>query len=57
MPKPVETEFYDLLNIKYDASDDDIKKGYLKLAQKEHPDKCADKSPEGIKKPPRSFKI
>jgi DnaJ-class molecular chaperone len=55
MPKPVETEFYDLLNIKYDASDDDIKKGYLKLAQKEHPDKCQDRTPEGIQKATEKF--
>ncbi len=55
MPKPVETEFYDLLNIKYDASDDDIKKAYLKLAQKEHPDKCQDRTPEGIQKATEKF--
>jgi DnaJ-class molecular chaperone len=55
MSKPVETEFYDLLNIKYNASDDEIKKAYLKLAQKEHPDKCADRTPEGIQKATEKF--
>ncbi len=49
MTKPIETEFYDLLNVKYDASEDEIKKSYLKVAQKEHPDKCPDRSPEGMK--------
>jgi len=55
MSKPVETEFYDLLNIKYNASEEEIKKAYLKLAQKEHPDKCQDRTPEGIQKATEKF--
>jgi DnaJ-class molecular chaperone len=57
MSKPVETEFYDLLNVKYDASEDEIKKAYLKVAQKEHPDKCTDRSPEGIQKATEKFQL
>jgi DnaJ-class molecular chaperone len=50
-----ETEYYDIFNVKSDASQDEIKKAYLKLASKEHPDKCIDKSPEGIKKATEKF--
>jgi DnaJ family protein A protein 2 len=50
-----ETEYYDLFNVKSDASQDEIKKAYLKLATKEHPDKCVDKSPEGIKNATEKF--
>ena len=57
MSKPVETEFYDLLNVRYDASEDEIKKAYLKVAQKEHPDKCSDRSPEGIQKATEKFQL
>jgi DnaJ-class molecular chaperone len=57
MSKPVETEFYDLLKVKYDASEDEIKKSYFKVAQKEHPDKCPDRSPEGIQKATEKFQL
>jgi DnaJ family protein A protein 2 len=50
-----DTEYYDFLNITPDASDDDIRKAYLKLAAKIHPDKCADRSPEGIQKATEQF--
>jgi DnaJ-class molecular chaperone len=33
------SNFYEILNIKYDANEDDIKKAYRKLAIKYHPDK------------------
>lgn len=36
---PVDTKFYDLLEIKPDASADDIKKAFRKMAMKHHPDK------------------
>ena len=34
-----ETGFYDLLNVKSDATPDELKKSYRKLALKCHPDK------------------
>uniref|UniRef100_A0A158P6I8 DnaJ domain-containing protein n=1 Tax=Angiostrongylus cantonensis TaxID=6313 RepID=A0A158P6I8_ANGCA len=36
---PVDTQLYDLLRVKPDASDDEIKKAYRKLAKEFHPDK------------------
>ncbi len=50
-----ETEYYDFLNILPNATEDEIKKAYLKVASKVHPDKCPDKSPEGIKKATEQF--
>ncbi|KAJ4469582.1 X-domain of DnaJ-containing-domain-containing protein [Lentinula aciculospora] len=36
---PVETEYYDLLEVSVDADDNQLKKGYRKAAMKYHPDK------------------
>ncbi|KAF8385744.1 dnj-19, partial [Pristionchus pacificus] len=36
---PADTKLYDLLNVRPDASDDEIKKSYRKLAKEYHPDK------------------
>ncbi|TKR86528.1 hypothetical protein L596_011105 [Steinernema carpocapsae] len=36
---PVDTTLYDALGVKPDASDDEIKKAYRKLAKEYHPDK------------------
>ena len=36
---PVDTKFYDVLEIKPDASADEIKKAFRKQAMKHHPDK------------------
>lgn len=39
---PKETKLYDLLEVKPDASDADLKKSYRKLALRYHPDKNPD---------------
>ena len=38
--------YYDILEIKPDASFDDIRKAYHKKALKYHPDKCQDEDAE-----------
>ena len=39
MPTTRDNKYYDLLGIQRDATDDDIKKSYRKLAMKHHPDR------------------
>lgn len=34
---------YVILNVKHDATDDEIRQAYRRLAKKYHPDRCADK--------------
>ena len=42
MGGPVDTEFYDTLEVSPTASQDEIKKAFRKLAMKHHPDKGGD---------------
>ncbi len=50
-----DTEYYDFLNISSSATDEEIRKAYIKMASKIHPDKCTDRSPEGIQKATEKF--
>jgi DnaJ family protein A protein 2 len=45
---PNYTKFYDILEVTYNASSDDIKKAFRALALKEHPDKGGDPEKVGV---------
>ena len=49
-------DYYNILGVKKDASEDDIKKAYKKLAMKYHPDRLSGKSEEEKKKAEEKFK-
>lgn len=56
---PVNTELYDTLNVKPDASQDELKKAFKKLAIENHPDKnqgCQDKA-EKFKKINEAYSV
>jgi len=44
-----EKNYYDILGVKKDCSENEIKKAYRKLAQILHPDKCPEDNGEGFK--------
>jgi DnaJ family protein A protein 2 len=52
---PSNTELYDILGVSKNASNDEIKKAYRKLALKEHPDKGGD--PEKFKKIQSAYEV
>lgn len=49
------TKFYNLLGVRQDASEEEIKKAYRKLAVKHHPDKGGD--PEKFKEMARAYQV
>ena len=50
-------DFYDILGLPKDASEDDIRKAYKKLALKYHPDKQSSKTEEEKKEAENKFKM
>lgn len=54
--KSLRKDYYKILSIKKDASDDEIKKAYRKLALKYHPDKNQDGTPEEKEAAEKTFK-
>jgi len=52
----MQEDYYDILGVKRDASQDDIKKAFRKLSVKWHPDKWANSSEEEKKKAEDNFK-
>jgi curved DNA-binding protein CbpA len=45
-----ETELYDILGVKPNATKNEIKKSYYKLARETHPDKVGDTDPNAKEK-------
>lgn len=52
-----DTKYYDILGVQPNATVDEIKKAYRKLALKLHPDKNPDSDPEQFKQLSQACKI